>query len=586
MQVSKQTIALGAALSLMSASALADFFKTDEEAQMNALNGWAINPVFTVGEEINGYTPPGILDGIGAFHSHGANVRVLVNHELNAENGYVYQLANGTQLTGARVSYFDMDRAQRSIRGAGLAYDSIYDRTGALVTSAVQINEGNGGASDGFDRLCSAYGFHAGTNGLMDDVFFTGEEVSEFGATPAEGLGGQEAVIDVRGGVAYVAPMLGRAAFENVSTVENFGSDKVAIIIGDDRQAAPLYLYIGQKGAKAYDGAPDFLARNGLAAGKLYVWVADNGDTTPEQFNGTGNSRSGQFVMIDHFDPAKANTPDYDSLGFASMALQDAAAGAVGAFRFSRPEDVAGNPKDGTQIVMASTGRGGLYPSDNWGTLYIIDIDDDAYSLALAGDLADIDYIPATFNILLDTDDTQFRDFAMRSADNLDWADDGMIYVNEDRSTVRRVPKDPAGCAAEPTPEEEQLCLDLAFGGRSTIEASMWAVDPSKPVQSTLDLTRIAVMNRAAQLPDAQTDGDPLDLGDWESSGVLDVTELFVTKPGERLLIGAVQAHSVTDGNIGGRFHLGQGGQLFFISAMQGRHPEHNDENDDDDRDY
>ena len=52
-----------------------------------------------------------------------------------------------------------------------------------------------------------------------------------------------------------------------------------------------------------------------------------------------------------------------------------ALAAAAGAFEFSRPEDVATNPADGTQVVMASTGRASLYPSDNWGTTYLIDLD-------------------------------------------------------------------------------------------------------------------------------------------------------------------------------------------------------------------
>lgn len=558
---------------------------TSEEAQMDPRVGWKIDPVFTVGETIKGYTPPGILDGIGAWPNGRDTVKVLVTHELNSEGGYAYRLANGTELTGARVSFFDIHKLKRTVRAAGLAYDTVYDRAGKIVEHAFQINEGKAKVApdtEGFERFCSAYGFEKGTDGLMDDVFFTGEETSEFGNTPAAGFGGQETVIDVRRRDLYVVPMLGRAAFENICTVENFDSDKVAIIIGDDRQAAPLYLYIGEKGAapkKGYNPGR-FLRRNGLGLGNLYVWVANNGDTTPDQFNGTGEMRDGRFVKIKHFDPAKANTLGWDSLGFASMAVQNRKAGAVGAFRFSRPEDVSGNPEDGTQIVMASTGRGGLFPSDNWGTLYVIDIDGVALEEALGKDLADIDTIPARLTILLDDDDPQFRDFGVRSADNLDWADNGKIYVNEDRATVISVPKDPAGCAADAHPSD---CRDWAFGGRSKIEASIWEVDPRvllarsaiDPVMNTTQivnsaaLVRIAVMNRDAALPDAQTDSDPLDIGDWESSGVLDVTALFVTKPGETLLVSDVEAHSVRDGSIVDPLGLVQGGQLLFLSKME-----------------
>ena len=153
----------------------------------------------------------------------------------------------------------------------------------------------------------------------------------------------------------------------------------------------------------------------------------------------------------------------------------------------------------------------------------------------------------------------------MRSPDNLDWAYNGKIYVNEDRSTSRRVPKDPAGCDAEPTEEDRLACLDEAFGGRSKVDASIWEIDPASANGNVADIVRIAVMNRDAELPDDQTDGDPLDIGDWESSGVLDVTKYFKTTHGERLLIANTQAHAVRDGSIESE-NLVQGGQLFFLS--------------------
>ena len=78
---------------------------------------------------------------------------------------------------------------------------------------------------------------------------------------------------------------------------------------------------------------------------------------------------------------------------------------------------------------------------------------------------------------------------------------------------------------------------------------------------------RIAVIDRSA-LPPGQTDSDPTDLGDWESSGVLDVTRLFATAPGEVLLVGNVQAHSVRDGDIK-QYDLVQGGQIVFFSKKR-----------------
>ena len=43
------------------------FSNTDEPSQINALGDWDPIPIFTVGESINNYFPPGKLDGIGAL---------------------------------------------------------------------------------------------------------------------------------------------------------------------------------------------------------------------------------------------------------------------------------------------------------------------------------------------------------------------------------------------------------------------------------------------------------------------------------------------------------------------------------------
>ena len=55
---------------------------TTAPAMMTGRNGWRVEPLFTVGEEINGYRPPGILDGIGAMEIRPGVVRILVNHEI------------------------------------------------------------------------------------------------------------------------------------------------------------------------------------------------------------------------------------------------------------------------------------------------------------------------------------------------------------------------------------------------------------------------------------------------------------------------------------------------------------------------
>ncbi|HQU70723.1 MAG: DUF839 domain-containing protein [Calditrichaeota bacterium] len=391
------------------------------------------------------------------------------------------------------------------------------DRAGNAVTSATQLNEGSN-TLWGMDRLCSANLYRRRTFNLEDDIFFTGEETGN----------GQEFALDVRNGVLYAVPMMGRAAWESVAMVNPGNRDKVALVVGDDRGGAYLWLYVGEKN---HFGDGSFLDRNGLAYGHLYAWVADNGDTTPEAFHGTGNLRYGYFAPIEQFNADSAGVPGYDALGYADLATLDAQAAVAGAFRFSRPEDVQVNPHNDREVTLASTGRGGLFPSDNWGTMYEID-----FYFNRRGP------ITARIKIDYDADDAgngQFShpDFGLRSPDNLEWAGNGKIYVQEDRSTSP----------------------GSLFGGTSGIEASIWEMT------HTGQLERIASMDRTA-VPAGQIDNDPTDLGNWESSGILDVTDLFFTFPGEQLLLANVQAHSLTFGSSDRDAALVQGGQIFFLT--------------------
>lgn len=520
-------------------------FDTSAAAMVTGQNGYAVDPVFTVGDTIDGYTPPGILDGIGAYQLDDNTVRLIVNHELANGRGYSYEIdgTNGSVTIpgGARLSYFDIDRQTLQIVDTGLAYDTIYDRAGNVVNDpATQLDFGS------INRLCSgqlveAQQFGNGI-GLADRIYFAGEETG----------GGTQWALDTATGDLWAVPAMGYAAWENVTELNTGCTDKVAFLIGDDRAGAPLLLYVGNK-----DSDGNFLERNGLSQGKLYVWVADDPTSStdaieadPSQFNGTGNSLAGKFVEIDYYRPDLKNTLEdingdgtieatefaYDENGYATQSKQDALARAVSNFQFSRPEDVSTNPTDGTQAVLASTGRAELFGgADTWGTTYLVDVDFDQLAQG---------EITAQLKILYDGNDAGAGQFAnpdagLRNPDNLDWADDGFIYIQEDRSTT------PA----------------TLFGGTSGEEASIWQLNPE-----TGDLTRIAEIDRSA-VPDGQTDSRPTDLGNWETSGILDVSSLFEQAPGT-LFVFDVQAHSLTGEAITSQ-NLVEGGQLAFLAANQ-----------------
>jgi serralysin len=528
-------------------------FDTAQPSQTIGLNGWTVDPIFTVGEKVGDYVPPGILDGIGAFSLNNDIVRIFVNHEIGSTNGYKYALQNGTQLTGARVSYFDVDKRTFQIVDAGLAYNKVINRAGNEVKSSAVYSATNLNGLDtaaGLGRFCSAALFEANQfgsgKGLADRIFFTSEESS------SNPLGSTEYAIDVATGTMYALPWFGRAGFENVTEVDTGTTNKVAFVIGDDRSPAtgvPVILYVGDKVANS----SNFLERNGLTGGKLFVWVADDPkdatdpiEADPRQFNGNNKSLNGKFVEIKHYDAASKGANGYDSLGFADQTKQDSLAFAgAKAFGFARIEDVATNPKDGTQLALAATGNASLFSGqDAWGTTYRLDID---FNNINTGDIV------GKVDILYDGNVT--KDAGLRSPDNLDWADDGKIYINEDPAVT-------------------------GFGQTSKIANSIFSIDPSKADPSAT-LTRIGVSDRStAALPATQTDSAPTDLGNWETSGILDVSNLFGAQPGQ-VLVFDTQAHSLrdgtiitatnqdTDGNgtITAAENLAEGGQLAFLIA-------------------
>ena len=174
------TLTVALAISLAAGGPFAAEDATDAGPPMIAgLDGWSATPILTIGDSVAGYTPLGKPDGMGAFRldGNGGRVRVFINHELMPGQGYGYSLPNGTTLTGARISYLDIDAKWRAVIGAGLAYDAIVDAEGTLVVDAGQVNE-TGHASDGMGRFCSGRAVTAGTLGLVDNVYFASEEMS------------------------------------------------------------------------------------------------------------------------------------------------------------------------------------------------------------------------------------------------------------------------------------------------------------------------------------------------------------------------------------------------------------------------
>lgn len=521
----------------------AGFFKQTMLKDVAGGDQLEITSLITNGEFTNGlnsgdsvYTPTGIFDGLGAYDNGDGTYTVLANSELGNTNGVGY-LVDGVALKGARVSQFIVDKDvddnasngfQSAIIRGGIAYRSIYDANGNQVTNANQI----GG---GFSRFCSATfvaanSFGAG-RGFANGVYLTGEETSQ----------GLMWALDVANGAMWALPGLGRGGWETSTLVDTGSSQTVGVLLMDDN-TAPIYLWVGQKSTAA---DANFLQRNGLdaASGSLYTWVPTNGsigteagtagvpDSADLRNLAMNTSASGSWVLV--------------GTGTEVAALNDislrALANSKGALQLSRLEDVHVNPANGQEVVFATTGNSAFGAADAFGNLLTLNLQAafDASGQVVSGN-------STSLKVLYDADRLTTPATGIRNPDNLAWSADGSIYVQEDRSTP----------AANFAPE---------YG-----EASIWKVNPAgvDPLTGQVTAERWAQIDRnAVPAVYGQSDTVPLDYGNWESSGIIDVSKFYGAGAGSYFLAD-VQAHSLRNGNLAGASYLVEGGQLDLIHQV------------------
>ncbi len=477
-------------------------------------SGYATQSLYTIGESVAGFSATGIPDGQGAYRLNSNTIRILVNSEIGNDKGYSYLLASGAELKGARINFIDINNAGQVISG-GIAYDTIYDRAGKLVTSEAQLR-GPGISTGGLNRFCSANLVEADTfgagKGAADRLFLLGEEFTN----------GTMWILNVDKGELWAAPDLGYGGWEAATLVDTGRSDIVAYFMGDDGPAdegAPLYLYVGTKNP---DG--NVLERNGLVGGQLYYWKADIATVRNEDGLNEGATATGTWVPINTRDASKAGQAGYDAQGYKLAPTLRTEVFNGGGFMGYRVEDVDFNPLQPSQIAFNTTGGGknDRAGDDKFGSIWTLDVGFDANGLPSN----------AALKHLYDGDAAGKQQAGVRSPDNLDWSADGNIYVNEDRSTP--------------------------FEGS---EASVWKVDASSAVAE-----RILVMNRDAALPSGQKDNETGSLAAWESSGIIDVSTLYGNAPGTDFFFN-VQAHGVTGGSID-KLNLVEGGQILRVSQL------------------
>jgi hypothetical protein len=341
-----------------------------------------IKPLITSGENLsNGYSFPGIPDGLGAVELENGTVDVYVNHEYDTEE-------NGQN---AKVSKLRLNTTDGSVTGAELA---IRD-------------------SQGYERLCSAslvegYGFE-------HPIFLTNEEIDD----------GLVLAIDVINGTLYELPWVGLFSHENTIHVPYFydNANKTVVLGFEDgaETESEVYMYVA-------DTLKDLL----FGKGQLYVFGAGDNSTLNTwddvYYNKSGAAVNGTFIPLS-WDYNTQNAKDLDTEAIAA-----------GGFQFIRPEDGAMDKRPGNQNILYMAETGGeadendeIIPpglnDQNWtnGRIYQFEFTDPT------------DPTKASFRVLFDGNDPMAPGYnVMKNPDNLDTSLNSLM-IDEDRIDANRL---------------------------------------------------------------------------------------------------------------------------------------------------
>jgi|GEM_PF-1724371 len=375
-------------------------------------------------------------DGLGAYLHDPSTLRVFINHEETASTFSRVDL-DVTNLK-AWIANGIEDNSNSSVSNQVAAPGPVVT---AMSRGWLSIDPAASGTL--LDRPCSANVWLADTFGpglgFADSLFLTGEEVT----------GGRIWVMDLATRVLYEAPDLSDGRWENAAPIDTGRSDTIAIVLSEDigggsagalNGTAPLRLYVGTK-----NPAGDFLERNGLKGGKIYHWNATNSSST------NGTIRNG-------------TTSDLFGAGTGTVVNGTWTSSSTGAVLFAKAEDVHPNmnplsPGFGKELVLASQGQG-IFKVDFTQTNFV------------SGDLASGQ---SSDILVLYEQGTQDYTTGFTGMDNLTWASDGMIYVNEDDGEGDMWRLDPASLEASfaqgdftPTKQQVTYILDANFASESS----------------------------------------------------------------------------------------------------------------------
>lgn len=451
----------------------------------------------------------GIPDGLGAFDNNNGTFTVLMNHEL----GYSAGTSRAHGAAGSFISRWVINKSDLTVSSITdqFANYQLYTGSGAWSSpttgNQTYISEVDGVTANvgGFNRFCSAdlaasSAFFNPSNGFGTQarIFLTGEETSS-GFTPNVGGRAFATVVDSGASTLYQLPDFGKTSFENIVASPFAQNKTIALALDDNSSQGQVYVYIGEKRNIGND-----FEKAGLVGGTTYAVQAISGGlpVATETSSAGSAGLSGSFSLVNVSSGTFAgnnasssgnltlSARDMNSIQFNSLSLSQ------NATSFARPED----------------GVWGEFRTDNGTT------SGDFYFLTTATVSTESRLYKMTFQDMsrpeLGGDLTCLltsNSSRIKMGDNLTYTN-GMIYIQEDP------------------------------GGNADY-ASIWEYNTD-----TLALREIAKFDDAL-FANSNSQGAFTFNWDEESSGILDVSEIFGEAPGTKFLV-ASQVHTSANGTL------------------------------------
>jgi len=359
--------------------------------------GWQAFEVITQGDtNLQGYTVPGELDGVGAYllPDDANTLRVLSNHET----GRACDTNNTSVVTQIDV---DLSRLQQAVlnmrtngdlggersfvRSFGLAWDVIVNETGQQVAALPE--------SPRLLLFCSSQTYGPDTfgpgEGFADQIYLFGEE-KKTARGRLFALDSNRKLYVLSGAIGDASPSQGGNpgmfydSFENIALIRTFETNHVAFLVSVDGGTEKLKLYVGQKG-RGKNGEPDtqdYLARNGLAYGSWFY------------LSSSFPTASGQTISNGFFTTNGNHT------------LLEA----------DKLEDVDTNPLNPTQVVLGHESTG----------VFVFDF---ALEYSSSSRVFQSENGGSSFSVTMIVNEA---DVAMKQVDNVLWTAASLIYVCTD----------------------------------------------------------------------------------------------------------------------------------------------------------